>query len=84
MMLRAADYIREHGLSCGGQVDYFGRKCVVNVLASIQGSALDPIHIEAIRRLKSNDRVRISLGFWSDNTPAAEVIELLERVARER
>lgn len=88
-LLAAADYIEKHGLSCGGQVDRFGRRCVVRVLNEFV-SPLDKNADPATRDLERNgeafDMLRFAIqpygiGEWSDRTPADQVVAKLRAVA---
>ena len=78
LLLKAADYITEHGLSSSGKgYDMDGRVCVI-VALGICG--LDYPSIDgAIERLRRH--VPLGIADWSDNNPAAEVVAKLRAVA---
>lgn len=84
LLLRAADYIETHGLSCGGQTDRRGRKCtaltiVVLAYDSGQESYLRSTVSRVTRYLRQHKLP--CLPDWSDNTPADRVVAALRAVA---
>lgn len=82
LLLKAARYIDEHGLSCGGQVDRYGRNCTVVVLSKLGGDT--ETESEALRRIRKAIMFTAGhdgIGKWSDTTPAPVVSALLRRVA---
>ncbi len=80
LMLRIAEFIERNGLSCGGQVDHRGRKCLVRIAGEL-GNGEGQMQVMR-RLLKAFPEVEgLGMGRWSDNMPAAEMVKKLRAVA---
>jgi hypothetical protein len=81
LLLRMADYIEKNGLSCGGMTDHAGRKCVIAVSWLVNtDSTQEAVLYQAQKRIYDAIPGK-GIVYWSDNTPAEEVIETLRAVA---
>jgi hypothetical protein len=84
LLLRAADYIETHGLSCGGHIDMQGHKCTAMVIVMLaydsnQIKHIDPATRRVARYLRQHGLT--CLPYWSDSTPADQVVAVLRAVA---
>jgi hypothetical protein len=84
LLLRAADYLDEHGL-CRGRPSEGGRVCLLESLACVDGGDSKWARSEATRRLNS---ITEALGYpncweWSDraSTTKDEAVAVLRRAA---
>jgi len=80
ILLRTADYIEEHGLSCGGGFDAQGRMCVIVTMGKLIRHRWDGAGNEALDRLRGSLDI-LGIASWSDHTPAERVVAKLRAVA---